>query len=560
MKKKLVVTYLLIIANVFLFVNCTKNIPEQNYNEAWSKVPAILSKIVPPKFPDLEVNVIEYGAAGDLKTNSLPAIQKAIDFCAEKGGGKVLIPPGNYLLNGPIHLKSNINLHVSDGSILYFSPNPEYYLPVVEVRWEGTRCLNYSPLIYAFEKENIAITGGGIIDGQQQKYWQFWKLIQDEDKVRLRTMGKNLVPLNDRVFGKGHYLRPTLIEPYKSKNILIDGVTVRNSPFWTIHPVLCTNVTIRNVNIQPGQSNDDGCDPESCDYVLIENCTFNTEDDNIAIKAGRDNDAWIENGGKPSENIIIRNNTFKKTNAGAITIGSEMSGGVRNIFAENNKIKNAENVFYIKSNTDRGGVVENVFYKNNIVDTCGMILRTQLDYKGADAGKYPADFKNFFIENVKVEYAKLGFKIIGLPNKSINKIYLNNIAVNTALKQNEIYYTQYLELNNVSFTKVEAVVDEYFNENKGGEEDPDRLYWKDVPEKVRREFLNIFNEKVDFISDVPQEYRNEVKLEFAKNPMLNGIYKKTVNKENIYRLQKFYGWDKIDVEIKENGKIVNSFN
>lgn len=558
MKKKKLLNGLLLLSLAFLLSNCTKSIPDQNYDEAWSKVPKILEKIVSPEFPEFEINVIEYGAVGDFKTNSQPAIQKAIDSCAAKGGGRVVIPAGDYLLNGPLHLKSNINLHVSEGATLYFGANPDDYLPVVEVRWEGTRCLNYSPLIYAYEKENIAITGKGTIDGQQQKFWQLWKLIQDKDKVRLRTMGKNLVPLEERVFGKGHFLRPTLIEPYKCKNVLIEGVTVKNSPFWTIHPVFCTNVTIRNVNVQHGQSNDDGCDPESSSYVLIENCTFYTEDDNIAIKAGRDNDAWIENGGKASENIIIRNNTFKKTNAGAITIGSEMSGGVRNIFAENNKIDNAGSVFYIKSNTDRGGVVENLYYRNNNADTCGMILRTRLDYKGADAGEYPAHFKNFYIEDVNVGYAKLGLSIMGLPSKSINHISLKNIKVNAVLKPTEIYFAKNLEMNNVSFISIDANEDEYFEESQGGEENPSRLYWKDVPAIIQNVFLNIFNKKVDTRTEVPQEYRDEVKTAFAEDPMLNGIYKNIINKENVYRLQKFYGWDQIDIEIKENGQIIKS--
>lgn len=250
MKKKNILISLLLLSIAFFLSNCTRRISDERYDEAWSQVPAILEKIVPPEFPDLEINVIEYGAVADLNMNSQPAIQKVIDTCAAMGGGKLIIPAGEYLLNGPLHLQSNINLHISEGATLFFGSNPNDYLPVVEVRWEGTRCLNYSPLIYAYEKENIAITGKGTIDGQQQKFWQLWKLIQDNDKVRLRTMGKNLVPLEERVFGKGHFLRPTLIEPYKCKNILIEGVTVKNSPFWTIHPVFCTNVTVRNVNVQ----------------------------------------------------------------------------------------------------------------------------------------------------------------------------------------------------------------------------------------------------------------------------------------------------------------------
>lgn len=339
------------------FVGCSSDDlsgSREAYKNEWPQVPAILEKIKAPSFPHRDFSVLDYGAVGDGVTDSRQAIRDAIAACNQAGGGRVVIPAGTYLVNGPIHLQSNVNLHVAKNAILKFGVNPADYLPAVLVRWEGTRCYNYSPLIYAYGQENIAITGSGTIDGQTEKFWHLWKLIQEPDKKALRRMGRDLVPVEDRQFGAGHFLRPTLIEFYECNNILIEGVTVKSSPFWTVHPVFCTNVTVRGLTVERGTTNDDGCNPESCQYVLIENCSFYTRDDNIAIKAGRDNDAWVENGGRPSENIVIRNCRFQGE-TGAITIGSEMSGGVRNVFAENCTMGAIASPIFIKSNTDRAG-------------------------------------------------------------------------------------------------------------------------------------------------------------------------------------------------------------
>lgn len=548
---------------LFLFVTflgCNNN--NRTHNEItaghWSKVDEILKKIIQPAFSDVDFNVVELGAVNDGITDNRNVIQTAIDNCSEQGGGRVVLPEGDYLINGPLHLKSNVNLHLEENAVIYFGYNPEDYLPLVEVRWEGTRCLNYSPFIYAYKQKNIAITGKGTIDGQQNKFWILWKLIQDNDKIRLRTMGKNLVPLEERVFGKGHFLRPTLIEPYDCENVLIEGVTVRNSPFWTIHPVFCTNVIIRGVNIQPGQSNDDGVDPESSSYVLIEDCDFYTEDDNIAIKAGRDNDAWIENGGRPSENIIIRNNRFHRSNAGAISIGSEMSGGVRNVFSENNIMKNVGRPFYIKSNTDRGGVVENIFHRNAKVDTCGEIARIQLDYKGAVAGENPADFKNFFFENIEVNFASIGIRSLGLPFKVIENVYFNDITVMELKKPNEIYFTKNLNLTNFQYSHITAEEDEYYEQSTGGEENPNRIYWKNLPEPVQKSFLEVLNQEIEEINNVAKEYKDEVKEAFRANPMINSISVYDETGQKVYRLQKSFGWTKIDTRIAENGSIIKN--
>ncbi|UCD37240.1 MAG: glycoside hydrolase family 28 protein, partial [Fidelibacterota bacterium] len=406
--------YLFVAVLTGFILGCGTDQRAGSQDAAWEGVPTILEKMVVPTFPAKDFNVGDYGAVTDGVADCWAAITSAIEACAEAGGGRVVLDAGEYLVNGPLHLKSNVNLHLAKGAALRFGVNPEDYLPPVLVRWEGTRCYNYSPLIYAYQQENVAITGVGTIDGQAEKFWYLWKLVHEPDKASLRKMGRELTPVEERVFGAGHFLRPTLIEFYECENILIEGVTVKSSPFWTIHPVLCTSVTVRKVTVQRGKSNDDGCNPESSQYVLIEDCTFYTQDDNIAIKAGRDNDAWVENGGRSTENIIIRNCNFRGE-TGALTIGSEMSGGVRRVFAENCTMDTTRRPFYIKSNTDRGGIVEDLHYRNiKIKHATDAVMLIQLDYKGGTGGPYPATFRDFHFENITCNSASTGFKITGL--------------------------------------------------------------------------------------------------------------------------------------------------
>ena len=200
---------------------------------------------------------------------------------------------------------SNINLFVDASTTLKFSGEPADYLPVVLTRFEGTLVYNYSPLVYAPRVSNFAITGSGTLDGSGSKVFAKWSGKEKKDQNKLRQLGNDTSPLNQRVFGAGHYLRPSMIQPFNSTNVLIEGVTVKDSPFWVIHPTFCSNVTVRGVRVDSTNANNDGCDPDSCADVLIEDCDFNTGDDCISVKSGRDADAWKV--GKPSQRIAIRN-------------------------------------------------------------------------------------------------------------------------------------------------------------------------------------------------------------------------------------------------------------
>ncbi len=403
--------------------------------EAWrKKVPALLASVKVPQFPDRTYQLA--GSPDD--TAILKKINQLIQDCSAKGGGKVVIPKGSYLLKGSIFLRSNVHLHLEEGAVLRFSPDPKDYLPVVRVRWEGTICYNYSPLIYAYQEKNIAITGKGTIDGQAEKFFYQWKKLQKPDKQRLRKMGNDRVPEKERVFGEGHYLRPDGIQLHECENILLEDFTIKGSPFWTIHPVLSKNITARNLKVAAGTTNDDGFDPESCTNVLVENCVFDTYDDCIAVKAGRDQDGW-EKGS--TNGVVVRNCVFKSGVGSGFCIGSEMSGGVKNIFIENCTITSKKHGLNFKSNKDRGGFMEHVYIRNLQIDSCKYGLTFTTDYHGWRGNNFPTRYNDFYIENVVVNHAeKLGIQIVGLEEKPIKRLYFNKVQINNTPLPTKLKY------------------------------------------------------------------------------------------------------------------------
>ncbi len=439
--------------------------------EGWQQVDEILSRIQAPIFPQQEIKVLDYGAKNDSTFDSHNAFQEAVEACHEAGGGRVVVPAGTYLSNGPIHLLSNVNLHLEEGATVLFGTNPEDYTPLVKVRWEGTVAYNYSPLVYAYQQENIAVTGKGTLDGQTEGTWALWKRDndgknQDADKKVLRQMGNDTIPEEQRVFGNGfldldgdsqddgygdgqdHYLRPTLIEFYECENVLIEGVTLKSSPFWTVHPVFCTNVTIRGLNIQAGTTNDDGIDPDSCTDVLIEDCTVNTHDDAISIKAGRDQDAWNR---PPTENVIIRNCTLA-SGVNAVCIGSEMSGGVRNVFVEDCQLRDGKHALNFKCNLDRGGQVEQVYIRNLEIASCDEAMFIfRMDYHGYRGNNYPTQFNDFYVSNISCETVnERPFKIVGVEAAPIQRVFLQDITINQAGDSSQIEFAENILMQNVT--------------------------------------------------------------------------------------------------------------
>jgi polygalacturonase len=341
-------------------------------------------------------------------------------------------------LTGPIHLKSGVNLHLDGGATLLFKKDPKAYLPAVLTRFEGMECWNYSPLIYAYEQENIAVTGDGVLDGQadNETWWPWkgqtahgWKQGQPQQKPardRLIKMVEDNVPVAQRRFGEGDHLRSSFIQPYRCRNVLIEGVRIRRSPMWEIHPVLSTNVIVRGVDIVTHGPNNDGCNPESSRDVLIENCVFDTGDDCIAIKSGRNNDG--RRIGIPSENIVIRNCVMKDGHGGVV-IGSEISGGCRNVFVENCEMDspNLDRVLRFKSNAVRGGLVENIFMRNvQVGQVADAILQIDFAYEEGARGDHRPVVRNVVMENITSENTPRVLNVVGIPNGEIGQVRLVN--------------------------------------------------------------------------------------------------------------------------------------
>jgi polygalacturonase len=407
----------------------------------WSKLPGIMTQIKVPVFPKRNFLVTRYGAVGNGQVDCSMAIKKAITACHKAGGGRVTVPVGDFL-TGPIYLQSNVDLHLVKGAKISFSTHPDDYLPLVHNRWEGVELMNYTPLVYAYKEHNIAITGEGVLDGHADvTHWWPWKgkpeygwvtgtpnQTDKGNRPALFDMGERNVPLKDRRFGDGFYLRPQFIQPYQCQNILIEGVIVINSPMWILHPVLCENVTIRGVRVESEGPNTDGCDPESCKNVLIKNCYFNTGDDCIAIKSGRNADGRRLN--IPCENIVIQDCTMANGHGG-IVIGSEISGGVKNVFAENCRMNSPllDRALRIKTSSARGGTTDGIFLRNISVGQVKeeTILITMF-YE--DTGKYMPIIKNIEVDHMQVEKGgKTGVIIEGYQQSPVTGVRISVLQI-----------------------------------------------------------------------------------------------------------------------------------
>lgn len=403
--------------------------------DAWDEVPRILARIRPPAFRARDFDVTKYGAVGDGVKDCTEGINQAIAECNRAGGGRVVVPKGIFL-TAAIHLKTNVNLHVSEGATLLFTRDTKRYLPLVYTRWEGVECMNYSAFIYADRQENIALTGAGTLDGNCDcEHWWPWKgrtncgwskgmANQDTARNRLFEMGAKDIPVNQRRFGEGSYLRPCLVQFCHSNNVLIEDVTMVNSPMFEVNPILCANVTVRNIKIKSHGPNNDGCDPDSSRDVLIENCVFDTGDDCIAIKAGRNRDG--RRVAVPSENIVIRNCEMRDGHGG-LTIGSEMSGGVRNVFAEKCRLNSPHlnEAMRLKTNAVRGGTIENIYFRNlTIGEISDAILQIDFYYEEGPNGPEHPLVRNINVRDVSCSRAKYALNVRGFPNAPIQNVRL----------------------------------------------------------------------------------------------------------------------------------------
>jgi unsaturated rhamnogalacturonyl hydrolase len=422
----------------------------------WDSVPAILARIKAPQFPARDFNITEFGAKADGQTDCTEAIRKAIAVCHSAGGGRVVVADGTFL-TAAVHLKSGVNLHVAAGATLKFIPEFDKYLPVVRTRFEGIECMNYSPLIYAYAQRNIAVTGKGTLDGSAtwENWWYFvrrdgWVTNLPPSGRLLLEHGDRGTPVAERIFGDGHRLRPNFIQPFRCQNILIEGVTITNAPMWIINPVLSTNVTVRSVTVTSHGPNNDGCNPDSSRDVLIENCLFDTGDDCIAIKSGKNADGRRIN--VPSENIIIRNCVMKEGHGGVV-LGSETSGGVRNVFAEDCIMDspNLDRALRLKTNAERGGPIENIFFRNvKVGRVAHSVLTIDLVYGRVPAGPFPPTVRNIEMRNVTVASSPRALWVVGTTNSIIENVRVIDCVFKGVEGPDVLTHSGSIQLENVT--------------------------------------------------------------------------------------------------------------
>ncbi|HWA85018.1 MAG TPA: glycoside hydrolase family 88 protein [Opitutus sp.] len=420
----------------------------------WPAVPAILARIKPPEFPAHDFPITDFGAKPGV--DATVAIRDAIAACHAAGGGRVVVPAGDWQ-TGAIRLLSNVDLHVAGGATLRFTTDPAAYLPVVFTRWEGVECMNYSPFIYALDQENIAVTGSGTLDGQaSDDNWWAWKK-QHADRDALNAMGERGTPVAKRIFGAGHFLRPNFIQPYRCKNVLIEGVHIVRSPMWEIHPVLSTNVTVRGVSISTHGPNNDGCDPECCRDVLIEDCTFDTGDDCIAIKSGRNNDG--RRVGMPSENLIIRRCRMLDGHGGVV-LGSECSGDIRNVFAEDCAMDspNLDRALRLKSNARRGGVLENIFLRRITIGRVSeAVLTIDLLYEEGPRGDHPPVVRHIQLDHITSSASPRVMYIRGFDAATIDDIRIAHSTFNSVTDPEVVQHAGRVTLDHVTINPQKIV-------------------------------------------------------------------------------------------------------
>jgi polygalacturonase len=397
------------------------------------------------------VNICDFGAKGDGKTNNTEAFSKAIKKCDK--GGKVIVPAGKFL-TGPIHLKSNMELHLEKDALILFNNNFDDY-PAVKSRWEGVECFGYSPCLYGENLENVSITGPGIIDGQGQAWWKEFRTRRQGPKEPVSARDKEFVKLNKGIdlsaCGgggiKSFFFRPPLIQFNNCSKVLLDGFTTRNSPFWNTHILYCKNVVIKNATFQnPSDGNNgDGLDIDSCNGVEISNCDFDVNDDCLVIKSGIGEDGLRVN--KPCENVVAKNCKMLRGH-GSVVMGSETAGGIRNIEISDCVFNGTDRGIRIKSRRGRAGIVENISLNNITMNSVSCPIVMHLYY---ECGAQPEEIealsdrnprpitattpyiRNIKITNVTANNAQSAASVfLGLPERPIENVLFENVKITMA--------------------------------------------------------------------------------------------------------------------------------
>jgi polygalacturonase len=433
------------------------------YKTVAVKAPFAMDSVRLFVYPERDFNIKEYGAVEGGRVKNTQAIAKAVAACNMAGGGRVIIPNGTWL-TGPIHFKSNVNLHLEDKAVILFTDDPNDYLPAVMTSWEGFECYNYSPLLYAFECENIAITGKGSLNPVMDNWRKWFPRPQPhmEALKSLYKMASTGVEVEKRQMAVGqNNLRPHLIQFNRCKTVLLDGFTIQNSPFWTIHMYMCNSGVVRNLNVEAKGHNNDGIDLEMSRNFLVEDCLFNQGDDAVVIKSGSNQDGWRLN--TPSENIVIRN---CKITAGHLLlgIGSEISGGIRNVYMHDCVAPNTvHRLFFIKTNHRRGAFVENIYMEN--IKTGGTLRVLEIDtdvlYQWRTLVPTYEEritrINGIHMKNIECKSAHVIYELKGDKKLPVKNVEMKNVHVATVGDTiNPVQYVENLITEDITYDRVDA--------------------------------------------------------------------------------------------------------
>lgn len=413
------------------------------------QAPFEMPAITIPDFSNCDtLSITSFGASMKNKDKTTRAIELAITTINKKGGGTVLVPKGEWI-TGKIHFKSNVNLHLAKGATLVFSDEPKEYLPPVHSTWEGYECYNYSPLIYAYQCKNIALTGQGEIKAKMDIWKTWFKRVKGhmESLKRLYYLASYSRPMEERkMVNDSSNFRPQFIQFNRCENVLVEDVTITNSPFWTLHPFMSKNIVLRNLKVYAHGLNNDGVDPEMSQNILIENCVFDQGDDAIAIKSGSNQDAWRLH--TPSKNIVIRNCTVKNGHQ-LVALGSELSGGIENVFVDNCRVvagAKLNHLLFIKTNERRGGYVQNIYLRNTSsgkIDQGIIGIETDVLYQWRDLvptiERKLTPIKNIYLENISATNVKFISRVLGQKDLPIENLVLTNVHADTIQVANHIH-------------------------------------------------------------------------------------------------------------------------
>lgn len=442
---------------LFFIAGSSCNSPQKDIQmkQQTVKAPFEMPAITYPDFSNCKkFPITDFGAVQGDQQKISGAIAKAIDEANKAGGGTVVIPEGEWL-TGQIHLKSNVNLHVDKGAVLLFSGNPDDYLPPVHSSWEGMECMNYSPLIYAYQCKNVAVTGSGELKAKMDT-WEVWfarPRAHMNSLKRLYNLASYNKPVEERqMVNDSAHFRPQFIQFNRCENVLLEGVSVTNSPFWTIHLFLSKDIVVRNINVFAHGHNNDGIDPEMSQNVLIENCTLDQGDDAISVKSGRNQDAWRLN--TPSKNIVIRHLTVKNGHQ-LVALGSELSGGIENVLIDSCEVLDGaklNHLLFIKTNERRGGFVKNIFMNNTKagkIDLGILGIETDVLYQWKDLvptiERRLTPIEDIYLTNVKAATVQFISRILGQQEMSVKNVVLKNVVADTVLDE------KYINENVVNF-------------------------------------------------------------------------------------------------------------